>query len=195
MTTVSALARRAGAQTASGGNPRSPAPPAPPAKIELTGVTKRFVSPTGSLLTAIRDVDLLIEPGQFCAIVGPTGCGKSTTLSLVSGLARPSAGSVRVGGQEVDGIATGMSFMFQADALLPWKTVLGNVALGPQFAGVPKKEAQTEAREWLRRVGLNRIRGPPPPPALGRHAQAHQSGRGADQQAVDPVDGRAVRCP
>jgi NitT/TauT family transport system ATP-binding protein len=61
---------------------------------------------------------------------------------------------VRVGGQEVDGIATGMSFMFQADALLPWKTVLGNVAMGPRFQGMPKKEAQAEARDWLRRVGL-----------------------------------------
>jgi NitT/TauT family transport system ATP-binding protein len=147
------LAGRAGADTTIGGG-HTPVEAARAEKIELTGVTKRFVSPTGSLLTAIRDVDLLIEPGQFCAIVGPTGCGKSTTLSLVSGLARPSAGSVRVGGQEVDGIATGMSFMFQADALLPWKTVLGNVAMGPRFQGVPKKEAQAEAREWLRRVGL-----------------------------------------
>jgi NitT/TauT family transport system ATP-binding protein len=124
------------------------------ARIELSAVTKRFVSPAGSLLTAIRDVDLVIEPGEFCAIVGPTGCGKSTTLSLVSGLDRPSAGSVRVGGQVVDGIATGMSFMFQADALLPWKTVLGNVAMGPQFQGASKQEAQAQAREWLRRVGL-----------------------------------------
>jgi NitT/TauT family transport system ATP-binding protein len=150
---VSTLAGRAGAETTIGGG-HTPVEAARAEKIELTGVTKRFVSPTGSLLTAIRDVDLLIEPGQFCAIVGPTGCGKSTTLSLVSGLARPSAGSVRVGGQEVDGIATGMSFMFQADALLPWKTVLGNVAMGPRFQGVPNKEAQAEAREWLRRVGL-----------------------------------------
>ena len=150
---VSTLAGRAGANTTIGGG-HPPVEAARAEKIELTGVTKRFVSPTGSLLTAIRDVDLLIEPGQFCAIVGPTGCGKSTTLSLVSGLARPSAGSVRVGGQEVDGIASGMSFMFQADALLPWKTVLGNVAMGPRFQGVPKKEAQAEAREWLRRVGL-----------------------------------------
>jgi NitT/TauT family transport system ATP-binding protein len=150
---VSTLAGRAGADSTIGGG-HTPVEAARAEKIELTGVTKRFVSPTGSLLTAIRDVDLLIEPGQFCAIVGPTGCGKSTTLSLVSGLARPSAGSVRVGGQEVDGIATGMSFMFQADALLPWKTVLGNVAMGPQFQGVPKKEAQAQAREWVRRVGL-----------------------------------------
>jgi NitT/TauT family transport system ATP-binding protein len=73
---------------------------------------------------------------------------------LVSGLDRPSAGTVHVGGQVVDGIESGMSFMFQADALLPWKTVLGNVAMGPRFQGMPKKEAQAEAREWLRRVGL-----------------------------------------
>jgi len=151
---VSTLAGDAGADQMSVDDALTPAPAAHAAKIELTGVTKRFVSPTGALTTAIRDVDLVVEPGPFCAIVGPTGCGKSTTLSLVSGLARPSAGSVRVGGHEVDGIATGMSFMFQADALLPWKTVLGNVAMGPQFQGVNKKEAQAEARDWLRRVGL-----------------------------------------
>jgi NitT/TauT family transport system ATP-binding protein len=153
MTMVGTLPARPSADR-SIGDDDAPASAGRAAKIELSGVTKRFVSPAGSLLTAIRDVDLVIEPGQFCAIVGPTGCGKSTTLSLVSGLDRPSAGTVRVGGQIVDGIATGMSFMFQADALLPWKTVLGNVAMGPQFRGVPKKEAQAQAREWLRRVGL-----------------------------------------
>jgi NitT/TauT family transport system ATP-binding protein len=151
---VSTLARRAGADQTIADDGRTPAPPAGAAKIELSGVTKRFVTPSGSVFTAIRDVDLVIEPGQFCAIVGPTGCGKSTTLSLVSGLDRPSAGTVRVGGKLVDSIATGMSFMFQADALLPWKTVLGNVALGPQFRGVAKKQAQADARDWLRRVGL-----------------------------------------
>jgi NitT/TauT family transport system ATP-binding protein len=127
---------------------------APAGKIELSGVTKRFITPSGSVFTAIRDVDVVIEPGQFCAIVGPTGCGKSTTLSLVSGLDRPSAGTVRVGGHPVDGIATGMSFMFQSDALLPWKSVLGNVALGPKFRGVAKRQTQSDARDWLRRVGL-----------------------------------------
>ena len=124
------------------------------AKIELIGVTKRFITPAAAVFTAIKDIDLVIEPGQFCAIVGPTGCGKSTTLSLVSGLARPTAGTVRVGGREVDGIAGGMSFMFQSDALLPWKTVLGNIALGPRFRGVSKKQAHADARDWLRRVGL-----------------------------------------
>jgi len=124
------------------------------AGIELSGVTKRFLTPSGSVYTAISGVNLVVRPGQFCAIVGPTGCGKSTTLTLVAGLDRPSAGSVRVGGHEVRGITKGTGFMFQADALLPWKTVIGNVMLGPAFGGVSKHEAKATAMEWLRVVGL-----------------------------------------
>jgi NitT/TauT family transport system ATP-binding protein len=124
------------------------------ARIELEGVTKRFLTPAGEPFTALHDVDLVVDPGQFCAIVGPTGCGKSTTLTLVSGLDHPSAGVVTVGGRPVDGIARGTSFVFQADALMPWKTVLGNVAMGPIFHGVRKKTAHVAARDWLRRVGL-----------------------------------------
>ena len=124
-------------------------------RIEISGVTKRFVSPSGTAMTALRDVTFAVEPGQFCAVVGPTGCGKSTTLTMVAGLERPSAGVVRVGGQAVDGIAQNMSFMFQSDALLPWKSVLQNVALGPRFRGVPKQEALAKAREWIRVVGLS----------------------------------------
>jgi len=124
------------------------------AQIELTGTSKRFVTPSGTLFTALRDVDLVIGPGTFCAVVGPTGCGKSTTLTMVAGLDRPSAGTVRVGGRPVEGITPGISFMFQTDALLPWKTVLGNVALGPVFRGVAKKDARAAAKQWVRRVGL-----------------------------------------
>jgi NitT/TauT family transport system ATP-binding protein len=126
----------------------------PDYRIELSAVTKRFSTPGGTAFTALRDVTMTVEPGRFCAVVGPSGCGKSTTLTLVAGLDRPSEGSVRVGGRPVDGIARGTSFMFQTDALLPWKTVLGNVAMGPLFHGVPKKTAVTDAREWLRLVGL-----------------------------------------
>ena len=127
--------------------------------IELSGITKRFRTPDGNAFTALHDVNLTVAPGQFCAVVGPTGCGKSTTLTLVAGLDRPSAGTVRVGGTPVSGIASGTSFMFQADALLPWKTVLANVAMGPLFHGVPKKEAHAKAREWLRVVGLSGFEG------------------------------------
>src|SRR5438445_8825710 len=124
------------------------------ARIELDGVTKRFLTPSGDVFTALEDVSLVAEPGQFCAVVGPTGCGKSTTLTLVSGLELPRAGTVRVVGAVVDEYPSGIGFVFQTDALMPWKSVLANVALGPVFRGVRKKEAQAEAREWLRRVGL-----------------------------------------
>ena len=123
-------------------------------RIEVRGLTKRFLTPKGGVFTALRDVTFTVEPGQFCAVVGPTGCGKSTTLGMVSGLDRPSEGSVRVGGREVSGVTAGTSFMFQADALLPWKTVLGNVEMGPVFRGVSRRQAKATARDWVRRVGL-----------------------------------------
>jgi NitT/TauT family transport system ATP-binding protein len=138
---------------------RTPTPPGtaspPAARIEIAGLTKRFLTPKGEPFTAIQDVSLTVEPGQFCAIVGPTGCGKSTTLAQVSGLEQPSAGSVRVGGSVVDGITNGVSYMFQSDSLFPWKTVLQNVSIGPILVGTPKREATTLALDWLRRVGLS----------------------------------------
>jgi NitT/TauT family transport system ATP-binding protein len=132
----------------------APAGSADAAKIEITHLTKRFMTRSGEPFTAIHDVSLTVEPGQFCAIVGPTGCGKSTTLGQVSGLDRPSAGTVRVGGRDVNGITQGIGFMFQADALFPWKSVLGNVMIGPILNGTAKKDAIALSRDWLRRVGL-----------------------------------------
>lgn len=122
--------------------------------VEMVNVTKRFVTPSGTAMTAIRDVNLTVAPGEFCAIVGPTGCGKSTTLTLAAGLEPPSAGTVRVSGNPVNGITKGVSFVFQTDALLPWKPVLDNVALGPVFKGIGKAEAKSRARTWLQTVGL-----------------------------------------
>ena len=122
--------------------------------IDIRGLTKRYLTPKGETFTAIQDVTLTVEPGQFCAIVGPTGCGKSTTLAQISGLERPSAGSVTVRDQIVDGVTSGVSYMFQADALFPWKTVLENVSIGPVLLGTSKREATILAIDWLRRVGL-----------------------------------------
>jgi NitT/TauT family transport system ATP-binding protein len=125
-----------------------------PLAIDLQAVTKRFMTPSGTTYTALKDLSLQVAPGEFCAVVGPTGCGKSTTLTLVSGLERPSEGTVQVQGADVAGITPGVAFMFQTDAVLPWKTVLDNVALGPRFRGAAKSEANSNARDWLRRVGL-----------------------------------------
>ena len=123
-------------------------------RIEVSGLTKRFLTPKGTAFTALDNVSFTVEPGKFCAVVGPTGCGKSTTLGMVSGLDRPSEGSVKVGGREVNGITPGIGFMFQTDALFPWKTVLGNVMMGPILRGIGKRQATASARDWLRRVGL-----------------------------------------
>src|SRR5450432_1342325 len=98
--------------------------------IELRNATKRFLTPTGQAYTAIRDINLTVAPGEFIAVVGPTGCGKSTTLSLISGLERPSEGSVQVMGKPVQGIDPHVGYVFQADAVFPWKNVLNNVATG-----------------------------------------------------------------
>ena len=124
------------------------------AAIELHGVTKRFLTPSGTIFTALHDLDMTIQPGEFCAVVGPTGCGKSTTLGLVSGLEPPSEGTVEVYGKRVDGIADGIGYVFQSDAVFPWKTVLDNVAAGPRYRGVGQREARDRARDWIGRVGL-----------------------------------------
>ncbi|MFJ6139704.1 ABC transporter ATP-binding protein [Kitasatospora sp. NPDC092286] len=128
--------------------------PAPVPAIELTGATKRFRTPSGALHTAVRDLGLTVAEGEFVAVVGPTGCGKSTTLTLVSGLEEPTEGEVRVYGEPVDGINPQVGFVFQQDAVFPWRTVLSNVTAGPRFRGVPATEARERARDWLARVGL-----------------------------------------
>ena len=123
--------------------------------IELRDVTKRFLTPADKVFTAIRDINMAVAPGEFVAVVGPTGSGKSTTLGLISGLERPSEGSVKVMGKPVQGIDPRIGYVFQADAVFPWKNVLNNVATGPRFRGQPKAQALERARDWIARVGLS----------------------------------------
>ncbi len=125
--------------------------------IELIDVSRRFVSPDGKSLTAMRDFNMTVARGEFVAVVGPTGCGKSTTLNLVTGLVRPSSGEVRVMGKPVSGIDRRIGFVFQSDALFPWRNVINNVAAGPVFRGLPKAEAYSKASDWIARVGLTKF--------------------------------------
>src|SRR5258708_14767150 len=99
----------------------------PTSAIELRAVSKQFRTPTGGLYTALRDLSLSIQPGEFCALVGPTGSGKSTTLSLISGLERASRGDVSVMGTLVAGVNPHVGFVFQNDTVFPWRTLLANV--------------------------------------------------------------------
>ncbi len=106
----------------------------------------------------LDDVTLDVAPGEFVSIVGPTGCGKSTLLNIAAGLLAPSSGELRVFGTRLDARAGQLNrragYMFQADALMPWRDALANVAAGLEFRGVDGDEARTRAREWLARVGL-----------------------------------------
>jgi NitT/TauT family transport system ATP-binding protein len=126
--------------------------------IELRNATKRFPGTGGRPHTAVRDLTFTVEAGEFVAVVGPTGCGKSTTLSLVSGLEPPSSGEVDVNGEPVRGIPPGVGYMFQSDAVLPWRSVLDNVAAGPRYRGIAKEEARNRAMVWIERVGLASFR-------------------------------------
>lgn len=129
--------------------------PATTPAIELINVSRRFLTPDGKSMTALRNFNMSVARGEFVAVVGPTGCGKSTTLNLVTGLAKPSSGQVKVFGEPVNGIHPGIGFAFQTDALFPWRSVIDNVVAGPLFRGVPKEQAYEKARQWLARVNLS----------------------------------------
>ncbi|MDR5811914.1 ABC transporter ATP-binding protein [Caballeronia sp. LZ019] len=104
--------------------------------------------------TAVRNTNLYIAPGEFVSVVGPTGCGKSTLLNVSAGLLQPSSGAVSVFGEPLRGINRRAGYMFQADALMPWRSALDNVTAGLAFRGMTKDEADARGEEWLKRVGL-----------------------------------------
>jgi sulfonate transport system ATP-binding protein len=122
--------------------------------FEFERVSREFVTPGGGAYCALQDVSFRVPTGAFVAIVGPSGCGKSTLLNLAAGLLAPSAGVVRVDDAPLDGLNVRATYMFQQDALLPWKNVRDNVALGLTFGGIGRADARRRADEWLARVGL-----------------------------------------
>ncbi len=119
------------------------------AAIELREVALHY-----GRFVAVEGLDLEVPAGQFLALVGPAGCGKSSVLNLVAGLLDPTAGRVLCGGAPLFGVNRDAAYLLQADALLPWKTALDNVLLGPLLRGTRRRQAAEEARAWLARVGL-----------------------------------------
>jgi NitT/TauT family transport system ATP-binding protein len=122
--------------------------------LELDSVTHYFDTPDGRSYCALEEVSLVVHAGAFVAIVGPSGCGKSTLLNIAAGLLVASSGRVRVEGAELVGLNRRTTYMFQQDALLPWKNVRENVALGLTLCGIARGEGNRRADEWLARVGL-----------------------------------------
>lgn len=122
--------------------------------VTLTGVSVAFPMPSGDVYTAVAAADLAVGSSEFVAIVGPTGCGKSTLLNVAAGLLAPARGSVAIDGHPLVGLNRAAGYLFQQDAVMPWKTARENVALGLEVAGTPRREAHEAAQQWLTRVGL-----------------------------------------
>jgi NitT/TauT family transport system ATP-binding protein len=122
--------------------------------IALRQVAVTFRLADGPAYPAIKSTSLAVADGEFVAIVGPTGCGKSTLLNIAAGLIAPSTGHVDIFGMRLAGLNRQAGYLFQADALFPWKSALENVAVGLETAGAGRKEARARAQSWLNRVGL-----------------------------------------
>jgi NitT/TauT family transport system ATP-binding protein len=128
----------------------------PEAALLLDKITCTFVSHHDGQqgYTAVKETSLAIAPGEFVSVVGPTGCGKSTLLNVGAGLLAPTSGQVKVFGETLTGINHRAGYMFQGEALLPWRSALANVTAGLEFAHVPKAQAAERGNDWLKRVGL-----------------------------------------
>ena len=122
--------------------------------VSLRGITVDFPLASGGVYRAVAETDLSVAAEEFVAIVGPTGCGKTTLLNATAGLLKPATGRVEVFGRPLAGINVRAGYLFQQDALMPWKSALDNVAISLEVAGVPRREAVERAHQWLTRVGL-----------------------------------------
>src|SRR6202167_4919059 len=122
--------------------------------VALDDVTVAFGLADTRPYIAVEQARLAVADGEFVAIVGPTGCGKSTLLNVAAGLLRPISGTVQIFDAPLAGLNREAGYLFQADALFPWKTAVDNVALGLEISGVPRPEALERAKAWLTSVGL-----------------------------------------
>jgi NitT/TauT family transport system ATP-binding protein len=124
------------------------------AGLECVEISHAFAS---SQSWVLRDISLQVAQGEFVALVGASGCGKTTLLRILAGLIRPARGAVRMDGVDLTGVpAKGRAMVFQGDRLFPWRTALSNTTFGLELRGVPRATALTRALATLKLVGLER---------------------------------------
>lgn len=123
------------------------------ASVEIEHLSKTYSSNGSDQCLALADLSLTINKGEFFALLGPSGCGKSTLLHIIGGL-NSATGKILINGEPVKGPGLNRGIVFQEYALFPWKTVLENVAFGLKMKGVPRKQRNEKAREYLAMVGL-----------------------------------------
>jgi nitrate/nitrite transport system ATP-binding protein len=124
--------------------------------ISIEGITRRFPTPSGGFTTVFADLWLTMRRGEFVCIIGHSGCGKTTVLNILAGLDNPSAGAVIVDGKEIEGPSLDRAVIFQSHALLPWRTVMGNVAyaVSSKWRNWPKAKVNAHAQKLIDVVGL-----------------------------------------
>jgi NitT/TauT family transport system ATP-binding protein len=129
------------------------APSVAPDKLSVNAVGKTFLT-RGSSLVVLDDINFNVRAGEFFVIVGQSGCGKTTFLRIVQGLDQPTSGGIELDGRPLHGPGPDRGFVFQHDALFPWRTILRNVMFGQELRGTPRAEAEREARKIISLVGL-----------------------------------------
>lgn len=153
-----------------------------PANLKVRGVSAQYHNPETGILTVLANISFSIAPGQFVCLVGPSGCGKSTLIRIIAGLQPPARGAILIDDKPVKGPSPQVAIMFQDANLMPWRTVIDNVALPLEIGGQPRHERHAAARALLPRLGLTGFEKAYPGELSGGMAQRVALGRVLIQQ-------------